>query len=565
MTFSSLSYTLTRNILPHPNPMLYSFVPQIFLSDGIHFLSGMCATQLNPLVHSGIIAQHCVLQVSEFIVNTLGSGKKICILLGCEAAGPNPGDKIGIPVNFEQFPYGAPPAVISSGRDSNNRFRGGGGGGGSSYETMNELTIANTRLNLARFNHEKAYEETIAASDEWENILVVRLAELNTKKEAAANIYGNPDANDDDLVEINAGGKVIVAKRSTLTQIKGTRFEALFSGRWDKKLQRDKHGRIFLDVNPACFRAIVDYLNEVTISCEDNPPSYPTVDRDYDNSLNCHLEMFGLPPKVKLSDHSIIIKDVKHVKPLISTAKHVTRFSADINTAINSKQYCLSRTESEIIQLEDSFNDEENFFMSFALDTTNDLVSLSVSGTTMTTRRSTLCVTEDSVLAQQFDESKWTEQGSNVTRVKNWTLDEVNKWAKSIDGLAEDVSIKLYENEITGRELIALNIDGLKMMGIERVGSLCLILDEIKLLKQKSEEIVTLIEHSPYCFGKILDYLRLTHFHTLCLLDKEPALPKVCALQQHRFEKVVKYYFPGDGCKFILGNKKDEDNLVYNW
>lgn len=526
--------------------MLYSFVHQIYLSDGIHFLSGMCPTQLNPLVHSGIIAQHCVLRVSEFIVNTLGSGVKICILLGCEAAGPNPGDKIGIPVNFEP--------VISSGRDSNNRF--GGGGGGSSYETMNELTIANTRLNLARFNHEKAYEETIAAFDEWENILVVRLAELNTKKEAAANIYGNPDANDDDLVEINAGGKVIVAKRSTLTQIKGTRFEALFSGRWDKKLQRDKHGRIFLDVNPTCFRTIVDYLNEVTISCEDNPPNYPTVDRDYDNSLNCHLEMFGLPPKVKLS--------VKHAKPLITTAKHVTRFSADINTAINSKQYCLSRTESEIIQLEDSFNDEENFIMSFALDTTNDLISLNVSGATMTTRRSTLCVTEDSVLAQQFDASKWTEQGSNVTRVENWTPDEVNTWAKSIDGLAEDVSIKLYENEITGRELIALNIDGLKMMGIERVGTLCLILDEIKFLKQKSEEIVTLIEQSPFCFGKILDYLRLKHFHTLGLLDKEPALPKVCALQQHRFEKVVKYYFPGDWCKFILGNKKDEDNLVYN-
>ena len=110
----------------------------------------MCATQLNPLVHSGIIAQHCVLRVSEFIVNTLGNGTKICILLGCEVAGPNPGDKIGIPVNFEKFPYGAPPAVISSGRDSNNRFGGGGGGGGgSSYETMNELTIANTRLNLA--------------------------------------------------------------------------------------------------------------------------------------------------------------------------------------------------------------------------------------------------------------------------------------------------------------------------------------------------------------------------------------------------------------------------------
>jgi hypothetical protein len=76
----------------------------------------MCATQLNPLVHSGIIAQYCVLNVSEFIVNTLGSGVKICILLGCETAGPNPGDKIGTPVDISKIPGGPPPV------ETNNNF-----------------------------------------------------------------------------------------------------------------------------------------------------------------------------------------------------------------------------------------------------------------------------------------------------------------------------------------------------------------------------------------------------------------------------------------------------------
>ena len=34
---------------------------------------------------------------------------------------------------------------------------------------------------------------------------------------------------------------------------------------WDKnkKLQRDSNGRIFVDVNPVCFQAIVSYPNEV--------------------------------------------------------------------------------------------------------------------------------------------------------------------------------------------------------------------------------------------------------------------------------------------------------------
>jgi hypothetical protein len=91
------------------------------------------------------------------------------------------------------------------------------------------------------------------------------------------------------------------------------------------------------------------------------------------------------------------------------------------------------------------------------------------------------------------------------------------------------------------------------MMGIERAGTLCLIVDEIKMLKQASQDIVTLIEHSPYCFGKILDYLRLKELHSLGVLAKEPTLPKVQDLQKKRFEKVAKYYFLGDSAKFILG------------
>ena len=168
------------------------------------------------------------------------------------------------------------------------------------------------------------------------------------------------------------------------------------------------------------------------------------------------------------------------------------------------------------------------------------------------TKRSTLHTTEYSVLAQQFDDSKWTEQVS-APRVKEWTPDEVSTWAKSIEGLSEDFRIMLYENEITGRELLALNVDGLKMMGIERAGILCLIVDKIKMLEQVSQDNVTLTEHSPYCFGKILDYLCLKQLHSLGILANEPTLPKVLDSQKKRFEKVVKYYFPGDSAKFILG------------
>lgn len=92
----------------------------------------------------------------------------------------------------------------------------------------------------------------------------------------------------------------------------------------------------------------------------------------------------------------------------------------------------------------------------------------------------------------------------------------------------------------------------MERLGITRTGTLCLLSGEIETLKKESSDVVALIEHSPYCFGKILDHLRMKQIHSLGLVEKQ-ALPIVCESQKKRFEKVVRYYFPGDGAKFILG------------
>ena len=604
---------------------------------------------------------------------------------------------------------------------------------------MEELSVARKRLKTAHDNQERYYNETISALGERESHLAKRLNELNRKKDEIFRANGTLDSADDDLVEINAGGIIIVAKRSTLTQMQGTRLEALFSGRWDKLLQRDSHGRIFIDVNPTCFQAIVDYLNEMMISSKDSPADPPSVNDEHKHILKHQLKLFGIFDCVKVEfPHSIIIKDDGHRNILLDWLKEdgsdgqldllyqgsrdgfsamafhhkcddkgctltiietsdgkvvggysnapwstlyshsgankaflfglsgsglspckmklkdvnnpkairnitscgpvfgalgfdmgvmengsklgvnkngsklilnsgnnyhpwpdpwlpycsfavytikeievfqvigsahqaryteskenaqdrllqvepVTRFSDEVNNAINENHTCLLHSEAEMLQLEESFNDERTFIEKFASGDAKDVVALNVSGTIMITTRATLSVAEDSVLAQQFDDSKWKEQGCNAPRVKEWTPDEVSTWAKSIDGLHEDVSIMLNENEITGRELLALSLDALKMMGMKRVGTVALLLKEIEKLEKASRDSVTLIEHSPYCFGKILDYLRLKQLHLSGLLAEEPALPNECGSQKNRFEKVVKYYFPGDTAKFILG------------
>ena len=142
---------------------------------------------------------------------------------------------------------------------------------------------------------------------------------------------------------------------------------------------------------------------------------------------------------------------------------------------------------------------QNTFIKKYASGDAKDVIALNVSGTMMVTTRSTLCTIKDSVLAQQFDDSKWTEQGCNGPPVHEWTPDQVSTWANGVEGLPEEVSNMLYENEIPGREILALSQDDLKMMGMKRVGTVALLLKEISVLESTSRDIVKLIEHSPFC------------------------------------------------------------------
>eukprot|EP00985_Skeletonema_marinoi_P013558 scaffold6746_cov73-Skeletonema_marinoi.AAC.6 len=541
------------------------------------------------------------------------------------------------------------------------------------------LDRATKRLKTARDEHLARVDAEMEKIDIEEKRLKNRLQNLEEKKTESAAANSDEAASDDDRVEINAGGKIIAARRGVLCQLKGTRFEALFCGRWDKKVQRDSSGRIFLDVSGECFQAIVDYLNVLAISTEDDCPESPTVDEENEGILRHYMRLFFTNSTGTLTNiDSEIIKSENHAKTIhdwlsedgaegvlslvhrssrdgstididrlesnedgsngralviietteghiiggytnayhlgLDSAKpcatllclrignlyecgpskqllqcdctikemeifqvsdcvdpqksnercHSSNavasnrveddiFPAGLSDAIKEKWRALEEMEAEILSLEESFTDEERFTESFASGCTSDIVMLNVSGTMMVTKRATLLVVEESMLAQQFDDSKWTEQGSSKSQVKQWTTEEVVEWVSTVEGIQDDVSNLFMENKINGSELLALDKDGLQMIGVKRVGTLCLLFDEIKSLKETvGQDVATLIEHSPYCFGKILDYLRLKHLNALDLTG-QPPLPTVCDRKKETFDKVVKYYFPGNSSKLILG------------
>ena len=243
---------------------------------------------------------------------------------------------------------------------------------------------------------------------------------------------------------------------------------------------------------------------------------------------------------------------LQHIPSIIppTSPPEVSRFGKEVNDAINERRATLEKLEEEVILIEESFKEEEQFIDLFACGGVNDIVMLNVSGTNMALKRDTLMVMEESMLAQQFDDTKWTEQGCN--RVKEWTPDDVANWVKEIDDVPGDIATLFTDNEIKGSELLALNEFGLEKIGVKRVGTICLLLKEIKQLEKASQDVVTFIEQSPYCFGKLVDFLRLKHLSSLGL-TVDPALPSVSEHKKDMFEKMIRYYFPGDSSKLILG------------
>lgn len=255
----------------------------------------------------------------------------------------------------------------------------------------------------------------------------------------------------------------------------------------------------------------------------------------------------------ELEVYRVITKNQRSESSCIrNKAPEEGRFTASVNQAVVERWQKIYSAQSSISLMEQKFADEGEFIFSFASGASKDTIFLNVSGTEMATKRATLQCCEESVLARQFDDSVWKSRGSNVF-ISTWNHAMVLSWLSGIDGVTEEILESFEKNKITGTQLLALGKEGLDVLGVKQKGLLYLLLKEIKDLEQKELYPVTFIEHSPYCFGKIIDYLRMKENYSNGLVDSEPAYPQVCSGEKGKFEKIVRYYFPGECSSFILG------------
>ena len=110
------------------------------------------------------------------------------------------------------------------------------------------------------------------------------------------------EVSDDDIINLNVGGKKMTTKRSTLCQVEGSLLASMFSGRWEDSLARDEDGRIFFDFNPQYFVYILDYLRARTIASAENPaPFRPKLAEDQVKHFGDLVEYLGLGDEIVMS------------------------------------------------------------------------------------------------------------------------------------------------------------------------------------------------------------------------------------------------------------------------
>jgi len=257
------------------------------------------------------------------------------------------------------------------------------------------------------------------------------------------------------------------------------------------------------------------------------------------------MEIFQVTPGIYTTK-----KQKSTPKTQISKVDPVDYFSNEVNAAINGKWASLQLAEAELLSLEAKFKDEQTFVSFFASGHPRDVVPLNVCGTIMTTRLPTLQLYKESALACNFSKEEQEEHAERRS-IREWDHEDVVAWLNQLEGISESVVSEFEDNQVTGREMLALGAEGLKDFGVAKKGTIYLLLDEIKKLEKASGDRATLIEHSPYCFGKILDHLRLEASFTKGLVKSKHGLPMIRDCEKGRYQTVLDHLFPGGSSKIF--------------
>jgi len=160
---------------------------------------------------------------------------------------------------------------------------------------------------------------------------------LQKEKDIMDSVVTAANISDDDIIEINAGGKIIEALRSTLTLAPDTMFTFMFSGRWEESMKRDSSGRVFFDHDSELIEIIVNYLRMKKIEDPTDLLGFPDVPAQKKKDFHRILRYFGLIDFFNLKPAFILPFDFPNIDVFQphGTAVNVTKSEKKIQLSYN--------------------------------------------------------------------------------------------------------------------------------------------------------------------------------------------------------------------------------------
>jgi len=171
-----------------------------------------------------------------------------------------------------------------------------------------------------------------------------RHKDIIDRQEALAYKHGGEHSKPSDIICLNVRGTELFARRDTLTVVKGSRLEVLFSGRWENQLLRDESGRIFMDVDPDMSKKILEYLYMVKIA-DDAPPLPQVVDEDKE-AFDMYVDFFKLRTTV---------------------SSEAASTDQTVSSAMEEKEM-MAKMKQELDAIEQELENEESFVAFFTKD-----------------------------------------------------------------------------------------------------------------------------------------------------------------------------------------------------
>ena len=359
------------------------------------------------------------------------------------------------------------------------------------------------------------------------------IAALEAKRRAAAERHSGGGKTKDRL-KLTVGGETITTKRSVVcAAFPGSKLEALFDGRYDSALLRDPKDkkRILIDWNAFCFRTMIKVCEDrLQRSATEEPLQMPEVPEELEAMMRATFHLFGLDDQ-KQQQQEQEQEDPGRISGLMeavppeqgrepepepmdgqaeaaamsgqATTKEWERapiselcgsFEAATIAARTALAEATAAHEAAARQFEAEQLWVKQFMASSSTTASRDVVQIDLSGEKICVRRETLLYYKDSRLAHVFAARPAERAGGQPD-------------AKSESDSDSD--------------------------------------------SDSDEADIVALEHSPYAFKILVDWLRL---QAAARADDPPCAPPVVpAHARADFEKLVELYFPGNE-ELVLGS-----------